>query len=1434
MTSFALKKPDKTEDLQQISLVRQISDEVVLQTSEIQVEQWRASDLLRENAGSGLSSCLSGFPILLTKAMLFMLVILPLLPVAVTDMYFDRSLGAHRAVQWWYFLDKGQVVRRFWTRRLLKMRCRTLALLVAYGAVYSLFGLCLGILWPISRKWAVWALRIFFFVSVLIVLIAVYSKARGKNMYCTCDYPSRAMRFDNSSNWIFVLASFYELCTLSSVVVRPESPVRDYWWLDQTIYSDRWQAMMVAQPMYTFVAAVVLAICWLILCTLLYFRLDVQNKQPQQLHLRFAPGVVGLLSGSLFLFTVVNLLRPLKPEPETWVGALPSMQQKALALIAVILLVMYTSCAVLYQAWLNAKTDDFFISALLDFRYPTLHLMEEQLIKLLLALATETLASQAQGHSSVLISTGFSLALCLIMLLRYRHNPCSVFFMNVFKLVSYGFIAWSALVSIVAIFVFGDGQKVQEDVWLPTAVLLGGWALMFLSGLAYFLWQRKRHSASAGRLYMWGLHNTGPGKDWNRAREVEQVFCTNDITPAQVALGKTPFVIVVSSEGAVYSYGRNDRGQLGHGDYTYRYYMSPLLVLWDKGILAKKVVCGSEHVLLLSEAGYVYSWGRADSGQLGLEHEKDMFGPRRVEGLPRPARAIIAGDYHSLVLAGGLATTPELYGFGLCTDGQLGTGYSYDRPPPPEQGLGTVWKLDEKQKSLKALVPMRVKDAERLGLAKGSAGMKHSLLLSRNGIVYVAGSNHRGQLGIPQEHAAFQMELATLSELPKNLLPARACVSEVAAGSRHSLLLLQDGFVYGTGDNTAGQIGLGRPSRHEHMYWKPERLSLCDIVQISAGAQHSGAVNSHNQVYTWGNGRDVQLGNGQSSIQWKPQMQAAFGEVKCVCLGDSLTAALSTDKQLYIAGTSSIYTGLGTVKPPEVTWTSPRELFLSFLLAASAPQTPLARRAAKTVAPLPAVTQNSERKHDGRFVELQETKMWAARGRFKQVAFPRPGRQRSVKQVSLGDCHGAIRLLNGEVLILGNHGDSKKKPADLQRKGTIERMKSVDLTEDKQEAKEERDATKDQGEGEGELAPLVPLQMPSPGQTVLKVSCGYDCTGLVLTDGSLWTWGRGVEGQLGVGEMGRVPDKDGMYQGLHLLAPERVTSGLDNGTQVLDITMGRYHTVVLAQPMGSSERLVLSCGSDGQAVYLMYQKQLPPAFGVLGLGDDARGKTSATLQRVEWQPARTGDQPKQVSAGLGHTLLLTTGGDVYSWGWGFFFALGHGRPHPTALETGRPSRCGCCCSPCSCNKRQVVASEEAESVNPQQNITSPLLVRMGRKVRMIDAGLIHSVAVTRDGQLFTWGMGGHGALGHGSGLDEASPRRVEKLAERPVKMASAGSYQTCALLRNGQLWITGSSLLGALGMGDIHTSQFVPRIMGAFLGRQNSGVECGNHQLLAW
>ena len=88
----------------------------------------------------------------------------------------------------------------------------------------------------------------------------------------------------------------------------------------------------------------------------------------------------------------------------------------------------------------------------------------------------------------------------------------------------------------------------------------------------------------------------------------------------------------------------------------------------------------------------------------------------------------------------------------------------------------------------------------------------------------------------------------------------------------------------------------------------------------------------------------------------------------------------------------------------------------------------------------------------------------------------------------------------------------------------------------------------------------------------------------------------------------------------------------------------------------------------------------------------------------------------------------------------------------------------------------------------------------------------HALALSTGDALFSWGLGHSGQLGHGSTDSSDMPRRVPKLERGSVLSVAAGQQTSLALARNGEMWSWGTGL--ALGHGgNDESQQLLPRLV---------------------
>jgi len=123
--------------------------------------------------------------------------------------------------------------------------------------------------------------------------------------------------------------------------------------------------------------------------------------------------------------------------------------------------------------------------------------------------------------------------------------------------------------------------------------------------------------------------------------------------------------------------------------------------------------------------------------------------------------------------------------------------------------------------------------------------------------------------------------------------------------------------------------------------------------------------------------------------------------------------------------------------------------------------------------------------------------------------------------------------------------------------------------------------------------------------------------------------------------------------------------------------------------------------------------------------------------------------------------------------------------------------------------------------NQSQAAISPQpIVLPTKRVISLAVGLTHCLAVTQSGEIVSWGANGHGQCGHGfQSTEYLSPRVVQGVNGAHTRSASAGRVHSLVVTDDGNLYSFGGDTHGQLGHGTHSTGNSVtPRSTGGYHG----------------
>jgi len=343
-----------------------------------------------------------------------------------------------------------------------------------------------------------------------------------------------------------------------------------------------------------------------------------------------------------------------------------------------------------------------------------------------------------------------------------------------------------------------------------------------------------------GTVWAWGSNEHGQSGEGTATgvNPLGHVPVLSGVT--SVAAGYV-YNIALKQDGTVWTWGSNIYGQLGDGtsgEHSYR--SAPGQVPGLSGVTA--IAAGGWHALALKQDGTVWVWGLNNDGQLGTGNNMASSSPVQVPGLYGVA-AIAGGDHHSLALK----QDGTMWAWGANNYGQLGDATTLYRYSP-------------------------VQVAGLSGVADLAAGSQYTLALKLDGTVWAWGSNENSQIG--DSETDINSTPAQIQELSN--------ITAIAAGEYHALALSQDGTVWLWGDQEFHTVSAPHGDMAHNPKplpeYKPEPVAeLSAITDISAGSEHSLALKQDGTVWAWGRNYEGQLGSGETA-RHRGSPQLVLGE----------------------------------------------------------------------------------------------------------------------------------------------------------------------------------------------------------------------------------------------------------------------------------------------------------------------------------------------------------------------------------------------------------------------------------------------------------------------------------------------------------------------------------------------------------------------------
>jgi len=664
---------------------------------------------------------------------------------------------------------------------------------------------------------------------------------------------------------------------------------------------------------------------------------------------------------------------------------------------------------------------------------------------------------------------------------------------------------------------------------------------------------------------------------------------------------------------------------------------TPIQVQFPNKEKIARVACGCDHTLVLTEHGYVFAWGLGDFGNLGTGTGTDRFVPEQVP-LPNnhPCRQVTAGTKHSMVLT----REGDIYSWGHGGNGRLGLGESKEAALTPRL-VG----------SSRMEVPLR----KMRYIATGEA---HSASIDDLGNSYCWGAGSYGRTGHGEDiDIPIPKLMASLTGQP--------CM-QIALGSVHSLALTQKGTIFAWGSGLATGLFFeeetmiqptpikirARPGleREEKLYEKQ------GIVEICCGSFHSLALNFSGKLYTWGSGSEGRLGRGlhpshvlqphppdqpyplavveqgsgqidkgkvpfkrgwsreigQRGISTDPSGEKiddkdAKSKISRICCGGMHSGALMDNGDLWVWG-SGEYGQTGATRESNLvegkSTADHKDQKVPKMVHFQS------RRILQVAFGLEHCLVIDDKKMVWSWGQGASGQL--GHGNTKNLPSPvQVINLEDVKTIAAGEDHSAAVLTCGDLFTWGSAECGKLGYGSSMTRGTQQLPRAVKLDD-----------------------------------RLKYISCGSQHTAVVNSQGKMFTFGAGWFGRLGQGDMSN------RYEPKQV---EEFNYEDDRDSKapppVVEVYCAAYHTCIVTEDRG-----LWMCGRD-RTTCSPDHVQRPTSMDQL----------APRHQEEKWKVKKVPNGGQGVACFAQHTLVLTTKGEIWSWGENKKGQLGLGTPYKPAV-----------------------------------------------------------------------------------------------------------------------------------------------------------------------
>lgn len=885
----------------------------------------------------------------------------------------------------------------------------------------------------------------------------------------------------------------------------------------------------------------------------------------------------------------------------------------------------------------------------------------------------------------------------------------------------------------------------------------------------------------------------GDGSTTNRSSPVQVGTLTNW---SKISAGSA-CCLAIKTDGTLWSWGNGVNGKLGNGSTAN--ISSPVQI----GTLTTWTAVSAGGASYAISGGGLYAWGSAQFGMLGNgTTTPNLSSPVQIGTLTN--WSIISGGNSG---ASAIKTDGTLWSWGKGSEGSLGDGTTIQKSSPVQIGTltnwsnvsvgdgfsfalkndGTAWAWGSglngvlgQSSTTNYSSPIQVTTSTNYTAV--SAGLTASAQIN-NGYLFTIGNPAGGQLA--------QQRASNSSPVVVGLGTDKFIAS--SGGDAFSIAISQNRNLYGWGQNIFGQLGNGTTNAATDYPSYPIQVnSDTNWTAVRAYSSNVTALKSTNTLWAWGSTASGLTGLGvvgSTVASNAQQIPNQLGNIKISTASTSLSFGMfiSTTGALYGIGLNSKgQLGDGT----SITKSSPVQI--------------------GTLTNWSKIATLGSNNAGGGSVAAIKTDgtLWAwglnnygqlGNGTTTTSSSPvQIGTLTNWSNISVDPNNGGFKATKSDGT-LWTWGDNTYLQLGIGANNTTTTTLSFPMQYGQNGAYSDIAPSYGfallQGTGNqlyavgdntyGALGDSTLVSKSSPIQIGTltnwsKISVGVSTSYGIKADNTLWAWGLGESGELGVGG-----NYNTGWQSLKTSSP--VQCAFNNWSSV------EFGSTSATDYTGAA------INSSGELWMWGYN-----AYGQLGNGTTNGGCSPGPI------PLGADKNWAQITSGENYKIARKTNGTLWGWGWGGYLGTSVTTNYSSPVQIGTLTTWSSVTTGLSStmalrsdNTLWAWGSNDYGQLGNGTTTTYSSPIQVGTLTSWSSAsmGSYHSLMIRTTGSLWASGFNTSGQLGNGATLNQSSPVQIGTLTN--WAKVFAGQQNSFAIKSDGSLWSWGQNQSGSLGQGDL-------------------------------